>query len=739
METPHHSQLGSVVWGRLKKKQTIDNKRRYQQRRRSMMYGRKIIIIGLIGFLVLIQTVENVKAQGPPQFPPISLILKYSGLVSPLLVTNAADGSNRIFIVEQAGRIRIVQNDVLLATPLLDISSTGADRVLAGGEQGLLGLAFPPGFALKNYFYVNYTRKPDGATVVARYFITANPNIANPASEEIILIVPQPFANHNGGQLAFSPIDGFLYIGMGDGGSGCDPFNNAQNPGSLLGKMLRIDVESGIAPYAVPPTNPFVNTPGFRPEIWALGLRNPFRFSFDRLTGDFFIGDVGQNAFEEIDFQPFTSIGGENYGWNILEGFHFSFNSSGCSPACLQTSSCSQAGFVPPVAEYDHGLGCAVIGGFVYRGNLHPRMQGVYFYGDLCTGNIWGLRRNGTAFESSILLTLPLSISSFGEDEAGEIYIVDIAAGDIYKITVRASTDFAATGKADIFWRQALTGQLFFWLMDGVALVDQSSLGFVKDQTWEIQGVGDFSGDGKADFLWRNKVSGQVFTWLMNGADLNGQGSPGGVSDLNWEIKGVSDFNGDGKADILWWNKVTGQVFIWLMNGTTPISEDSPGTVSDLIWQIEGVGDFNGDGKADILWRNKVTGQVYIWLMNGTTPISEDSPGIVSDLNWKIEGAGDFNGDGKADILWRNKVTGQVFIWLMNGEAIAEQGSPATIGDLNWQIEGVNDFNGDGKADILWRHAISGQVFIWLMDGIVLASQGSPATISDLGWRILTP
>ena len=550
------------------------------------MYKHKILILGLILFLVLIQTAKNVKAQGPPQFPAISLTLKYSGLTNPLQVTNAADGSNRIFIVEQPGRIRVVENGVLLTTPLLDISSTGANRVLSGGEQGLLGVAFPPGFAQKNYFYVNYTRIPDGATVVARYFVTANPNVANPASEEVILTISQPFANHNGGQLGFSPVDGFLYIGMGDGGSGCDPFNNAQNPGTLLGKILRIDVESGIVPYAVPPTNPFVNIPGFLPEIWALGLRNPFRFSFDRLTGDLFIGDVGQNSFEEIDFQPFTSTGGENYGWNILEGLHFSFESSNCSPPCLLTSSCSQSGFLLPVAEYDHGQGCAVIGGFVYRGNLHPRMQGIYFYGDLCTGNIWGLRRNGAVWENNLLLSSSLSISSFGEDEAGELYVVDIAAGNIYTITVRVSTDFVAIGKADIFWRQISTGQLFLWLMDGIALVDQGSLGLVRDQSWEIQGVGDFDGDGKADILWRNKVTGQVFTWLMNGADLSGQGSPGTVSDLNWEIMGVGDFNGDGKADILWRNKVTGQVFIWLMNGTTPIFEDSPGTVSDLNWGL---------------------------------------------------------------------------------------------------------------------------------------------------------
>jgi glucose/arabinose dehydrogenase len=333
-------------------------------------------------------------------------------------VTHAGDNTGKLYVVERAGRIRLIDNGTLLPTPFLDISTS----VLSGGEQGLLGLAFPPGYATTGRFYVNYTRVPDGNTVIARYQRTANPNVADPASDNILLTIPQPFANHNGGQLAFGP-DGFLYIGLGDGGSGGDPQNNAQNDNSLLGKILRIDVESGVSPYAIPPTNPFVSTAGARGEIWAIGLRNPWRFSFDRLTGDLYIADVGQSSFEEVNFQPATSPGGENYGWRIMEGSH-----------CFGDPACSSAGLILPVAEYDHGQGCSITGGFVYRGQAYPRIQGVYIYADFCSGRFWGLKNDNTVWRNELLLAEPHSISSFGEDEAGNLYATDLGAGIVYEI-----------------------------------------------------------------------------------------------------------------------------------------------------------------------------------------------------------------------------------------------------------------------------------------------------------------
>ena len=356
--------------------------------------------------------------------PQIALVPRITGLTEPLGITHAGDNTGRLFVVEQAGRIRVVDNGALLPTPFLDISA----NVLSGGERGLLGLAFPPAYVMTGRFYVNYTRIPDGATVIARYLVTADPNVADPSSEVILLTIAQPASNHNGGQLGFGP-DGLLYIGMGDGGGAGDQFMNAQNPASLLGKILRIDVESGAVPYAIPPSNPFVDNAAYRGEIWALGLRNPWRFSFDRQTGDLFIGDVGQGSYEEVDFQPAGSPGGQNYGWNIMEGAH-----------CFGPMGCNQAGFALPVAEYGHGQGCSITGGFVYRGQAHPALFGTYVYADYCSGRFWGLTRNGAAWQNTLLLVEPHSIASFGEDEAGNLYAADhapgvAAGGVVYEIT----------------------------------------------------------------------------------------------------------------------------------------------------------------------------------------------------------------------------------------------------------------------------------------------------------------
>lgn len=345
----------------------------------------------------------------------ITLTRVAGGFSQPTAITHAGDSSGRLFVLEQGGAIRIVRNGAVSPTPFLNISSLVTPT---GGEQGLLGLAFPPGFAARGTFYVNYTNRTGiGNTAIARFAVGSDPDRADPASrQELLTITQPPFTNHKGGQLAFGP-DNLLYIGTGDGGSGGDPFGNGQNLGTLLGKLLRIDVLSGTAPYAIPAGNPFNS------EIWAYGLRNPFRFSFDRLTGDLFMGDVGQDLVEEIDFQPAGSGAGANYGWNVMEGSR-----------CFASPACSSAGLTLPVAEYLHGQGdCSVIGGFVYRGS-NPALQGIYIYGDLCSGRIWGLRRNGTAWENRLLIDTELTISTFGEDDSGELYVADYATGDIYRI-----------------------------------------------------------------------------------------------------------------------------------------------------------------------------------------------------------------------------------------------------------------------------------------------------------------
>jgi glucose/arabinose dehydrogenase len=350
--------------------------------------------------------------------PNVVLQNVVGGLVHPVSVAHAGDA--RLFIVQQEGKVMIFDGTHLLAQPFLDLGSL----ISTGGERGLLGLAFHPDFAANGRFFVDYTDR-NGDTVIARYTVSAgNPNIADPNSRLPLLFISQPFANHNGGQLQFGP-DGLLYIGMGDGGSGGDPGNRAQNLGELLGKLLRIDVDGNS--YAVPPSNPFATRAGAHGEIWAYGLRNPWRFSFDRASGDLWIADVGQGSWEEIDFQPAASIGGENYGWRRMEATHC-FNPS---------SNCNDGTLVLPVIEYGHSGGaCSVTGGYVYRGALYPRLQGTYFYGDFCSGVLWGATRHGDgSVTSRVLRNTGISISTFGEDANGEVYIADYDGGVLYRLT----------------------------------------------------------------------------------------------------------------------------------------------------------------------------------------------------------------------------------------------------------------------------------------------------------------
>lgn len=340
------------------------------------------------------------------------------GLVRADYLTHAGD--DRLFVVEQPGRIRIVKDGQLLERPFLDIT----DKVLTNGnEQGLLSVAFHPDYAANGQFWVNYTRVRDGATVIERYTVSrADPDRADAQSGKVILVVAQTEANHNGGLVKFGP-DGYLYVGMGDGGGGGDrhgSIGNGQDLNALLGKILRLDVTNQDT-YAIPASNPFGT------EIWSYGWRNPWRFSFDRATDDLYLADVGQNAYEEVHFQPASSTGGENYGWRIMEGTHCFDPSQGCD----------QAGLVLPIAEYSHDEGgCSITGGYVYRGSQYPAMQGTYFFGDYCSGFIWSLQRSGDQWEMTKRLESGVQISSFGEDVNGEVYVVD-HGGAIYQLVAR--------------------------------------------------------------------------------------------------------------------------------------------------------------------------------------------------------------------------------------------------------------------------------------------------------------
>jgi glucose/arabinose dehydrogenase len=383
---------------------------------------------------------EPVTTEVPPAptaFSPtnvaLSLQLVKSGFRNPVLVTNAGDGSRRLFVVEQTtGLIRIIAGGTTLTVPFLDLHTA----ISTGGERGLLGLAFHPSYPRVPYFYVNFT-DVNGNTAIDRFRVSADPNRADRRSGVRLMTIRQPYANHNGGNLAFGP-DGYLYIGMGDGGSAGDPQNRAQNLNTLLGKMLRIDVNhtSGTRKYAIPRTNPYVGRTGLD-EIWSRGLRNPWRFSFDRATGALWIGDVGQARYEEVDrsLKSGTTPAGRglNYGWNVLEG-----------RVCYKPATgCSKTGKTMPLTAYPHAVSgadnCAVTGGFVYRGGADPVLRGGYVYGDFCSGRLFLVSATATnpAYSyvaRSATATPHIAISSFGEDEAGELYVCDLASGSIYRI-----------------------------------------------------------------------------------------------------------------------------------------------------------------------------------------------------------------------------------------------------------------------------------------------------------------
>ena len=354
-------------------------------------------------------------------FDPTALTVRLDPAVqdlsSPVFVTGTADGSGRLLVVEQTGKIRLAASGSRLTT-FLDLT----DRVLYGGERGLLGLALHPDFTSNGRLFVDYTRQPDGATVISEF--QAHGDKADPASERVLLTIDQPYPNHNGGMVAFDS-EGMLLIGMGDGGSGGDPQGNGQNRGVMLGKLLRIDVD-GAQPYAIPADDPFVGDNNTLPEIWDMGMRNPWRFSFDRDTGDLWIGDVGQGTWEEIDAEP-ALAGGRNYGWNTMEG-----------PVCYREPGCSQDGLTLPVSAYTHDAAtCAVTGGYVYRGTAFPEFQGGYFFADYCSGTIWALNAAQALAKGSAprdeLIDTDAGISAFGEGDDGELYVVDLG-GYVYHL-----------------------------------------------------------------------------------------------------------------------------------------------------------------------------------------------------------------------------------------------------------------------------------------------------------------
>ncbi len=379
---------------------------------------RLTVSIVLVAVVVVGILISGVLHSSEPILTKYTLQKIAGEFTRPTAIVQPPGDANRLFVAEQTGTVRIIERGQVLPTPFLDITTLLTSKAL---EQGLLDIAFHPKYATNGLFFITYT-DTTGTPVLARYHVSANdPNRADPASAKIILTIPHPWDNHNGGQIQFGP-DGYLYYGMGDGGSEGDPQGNGQKKNTMLASMLRLDIDHG-DPYAIPPDNPFVHDPAYLPEIWAKGLRNPWRFSFDQKTGDLYIGDVGGSLQEEVDFQPASSKGGENYGWNLYEG---------------NIGTSNVTGLTFPIITYDHVTGgCAIVGGYVYRGKSLPTLDGTYLYGDWCRGTIWSLKRDPSGtWLSEGLLSSGLSITTFGQANDGEIYVGDYKGG-VYQLTAQ--------------------------------------------------------------------------------------------------------------------------------------------------------------------------------------------------------------------------------------------------------------------------------------------------------------
>jgi len=545
-------------------------------------------------------------------------------------ITHAGDA--RLFITARDGRILIFDNGAVRPQAFLDIRSL----ITTVGEGGLLSTAFHPRYGQNGFFFVNYTNT-SGDTVIARYQVsTGDANRADPASARILLTIDQPFSNHNGGQLQFGP-DGYLYIGMGDGGSAFDPACRAQKPGELLGKMLRIDVDQNVstAPfYGIPASNPFRGPGDPRDEVWASGLRNPWRFSFDRQTGDLWIGDVGQNQREEIDFQPASSNGGENYGWKVMEGTLCS-----TTDACpASTPSCNSSAFTPPVLEYDHGGPCSVTGGYVYRGAI-AALKGAYVFGDFCSGTIWAAARQGNGFT---VRTVPMQISqltTFGEDQAGELYAATLT-GQLFRFTGETGGGGGTAETLGLYDPQASKFQLKNANTAGAGV---RVVRFGPRRSSWIPIAGDWDGNGTSTpglydpatgtFRLENSLSGGAADILFAVDFPNRRALP---------VAG--DWNGDGRDTVGLYDVDSGRFL--LKNSLTGSGFDltfSFGTPGQT--RIPLAGDWDGNG-TDGVGLYDPSGSVFT-LANSFTGTSDFQFQFGPGGRGSLAVAGDWNGDGR--------------------------------------------------------------------------------------------
>ena len=619
----------------------------------------KKILCGISLFLIVLITISGVSAQGVASPLTIRAQPFLTGLSLPVQITSSKDGTKRLFIVQQRGIIKVVQPGEFTTTDFMNITSLVS---ATGNERGLLGLAFHPQFATNSFFFVNYTRSSDGATIVSRFKAINNNTLGDPSSEVILLNIPQPFSNHNGGMVAFGP-DNNLYIGMGDGGSANDPGARAQNINELLGKVLRITPSTAEpAPnpaYTNPPTNPYVGVAG-ADEIYSIGMRNPWRFSFDRGgTNQLYLGDVGQDAVEEVDI---ITLGG-NYGWRVYEG-------NSCTG--LDPTLCTPANYTAPIYTYANaGARCSVTGGVVYRGTQNTLVNGTYIYADYCTGEIFINASNTTA-----LLDTPRLLSSFGEDDDSEVYFTGLTSGTVEKIVrARASSDFDGDFRTDTSVFRPSTG-VWYSFNSSNSTVRIQQFGSNGDQPVPE----DYDGDNISDIaVFRPSTN---VWYAYNSSNNTVSVVPFGATG---DIPAQGDFDGDAKADFAVFRPSTGT---WWIRRTT-----NPNNFQAIQFGSNGdrpvAADYDADGKYDVAVYRPSNG---VWYR--LSSINNSFNAVTFGLAEDIPTPGDFDGDGRADQAVFRPSTG---IWYLQRST---SGFLATQWGVNNDVPTVGDYDGDGRDDI---------------------------------------